>query len=93
MTNIINENLEDCSYFPIIVLDENTLRSFPDQPHSMHRHDPALFVSTVTAWLAERGLGTAVHTTSTVTSHGDNHSEQTLQGTGTGSGQNWTMEG
>lgn len=32
-----------------------TYRAFPDMPHSMHGHDPATFVSTVTGWLG--GLG------------------------------------
>ncbi|WP_199255924.1 alpha/beta hydrolase [Mycolicibacterium mengxianglii] len=28
-----------------------TYRSFPDMPHSMHGHDPATYVDTVTTWL------------------------------------------
>jgi pimeloyl-ACP methyl ester carboxylesterase len=33
-----------------------TYRAFPHMPHSMHQHDPAIYVATVTDWLA--GLGT-----------------------------------
>lgn len=29
-----------------------TYRSFPHMPHSMHGHDPATYVATLTAWLA-----------------------------------------
>lgn len=35
-------------------------KSFPQMPHSMHGHDPACYVATVTAWLEERGLGKAL---------------------------------
>ncbi|KAH8649915.1 hydrolase [Xylariales sp. PMI_506] len=41
-----------------------TLRSFPEQPHSMHGNDPALFVTTITEWIAGLGLGPALHPTS-----------------------------
>ncbi|KAK2595991.1 hypothetical protein N8I77_013503 [Diaporthe amygdali] len=34
-------------------------RSFPQMPHSMHGHDPACYVATVTAWIEEKGLGKA----------------------------------
>ncbi|KAG6357292.1 hypothetical protein INS49_015170 [Diaporthe citri] len=37
-----------------------TYKSFPKTPHSMHGHDPACYVATVTAWLDERGLGKAL---------------------------------
>lgn len=37
-----------------------TYKSFPQMPHSMHGHDPACYVVTVTAWLEERGLGKAL---------------------------------
>lgn len=37
-----------------------TYKSFPRTPHSMHGHDPACYVATVTAWLEERGLGRAL---------------------------------
>ncbi|KAI7776718.1 hypothetical protein LA080_004652 [Diaporthe eres] len=37
-----------------------TYKSFPQMPHSMHEHDPACYVATVTAWLEERGLGKAL---------------------------------
>lgn len=37
-----------------------TYKSFPQMPHSMHGHDPACYVTTVTAWLEERGLGKAL---------------------------------
>lgn len=37
-----------------------TYKSFPQMPHSMHGHDPACYVATVTAWLEERGLGGAL---------------------------------
>jgi len=29
-----------------------TYRSFPQMPHSMHSHDPKLFVDTLTEWYA-----------------------------------------
>ena len=29
-----------------------TYREFPDMPDSMHGHDPATYVNTVTTWLA-----------------------------------------
>lgn len=31
-----------------------TYRSFPEMPHSMHGHDPDLFATTVTEWLAPK---------------------------------------
>lgn len=33
-----------------------TYRAFPDMPHSMHGHDPATYVTTVTEWLAAQEL-------------------------------------
>lgn len=36
-----------------------TYESFPQMPHSMHDHDPACYVATVTAWIEEKGFGKA----------------------------------
>ncbi|MFD2421175.1 alpha/beta fold hydrolase [Amycolatopsis pigmentata] len=33
-----------------------TYRAFPEMPHSMHDHDPATYVTTVTDWLLDLGL-------------------------------------
>lgn len=37
-----------------------TYKSFPKMPHSMHEHDPICYVTAVTEWLEEKGLGKAV---------------------------------
>lgn len=37
-----------------------TYRSFPKMPHSMHEYDAVCYVTTVTEWLAEQGLGKAL---------------------------------
>ncbi|KAI3394226.1 hypothetical protein diail_3001 [Diaporthe ilicicola] len=38
-----------------------TYKSFPRMTHSMHGHDPACYVSTVTAWIEESGLYVVFH--------------------------------
>lgn len=37
-----------------------TYKSFPKMPHSMHEYDAVCYVTTVTAWLADQGLGKAL---------------------------------
>lgn len=40
-------------------------RSFPDMPHSMHGHDPAMYVGTVIEWLDELNLNSTTAPRST----------------------------
>ncbi len=41
-----------------------TYRSLPEQPHSMHTHDPITYVTVITEWFASLGLGSALHPSS-----------------------------
>ncbi|KAF3760369.1 hypothetical protein M406DRAFT_76028 [Cryphonectria parasitica EP155] len=40
-----------------------TYQSFPKMPHSMHEADPVCYVTTMTDWLATKGLGEALKPT------------------------------
>lgn len=40
-----------------------TYRTFPKMPHSMHEYDPVCYVTAVTEWLGEKGLGKALKPT------------------------------
>lgn len=40
-----------------------TYRSFPRMPHSIHEYDPVCYVTAVTEWLEEKGLGKALKPT------------------------------
>lgn len=53
-----------------------TYQSFPRMPHSMHDFDPICFVTTITGWFAEKGLGEALKPTKDQLPKEDSDSEE-----------------
>lgn len=56
-----------------------TYRSFPKMPHSMHEYDPVCYVTAVTEWLAEKGLGKALKPTQDQLPKKDSDSDSDFQ--------------